>query len=49
MSAGMALIFGLVEYSNIARNPRFEAIRTVDVVGLLRFNAALAAKGLRKT
>lgn len=35
----MALLIGLVEFSNIARNPRFEAIHTVDVLGLLASGA----------
>jgi hypothetical protein len=38
---------GFLEFTNISRNPRFEAIHTVDVVGLLAsgacFGVALAA------
>ena len=47
LSSMIALVIGLLEFSNIARNPRFEAIHTVDVVGLLGcgacFGVALTA------
>lgn len=29
------LMAACVEFSNIARNPRFEQIRTVDIIGLM--------------
>ena len=46
-SGAVALAMGFLEFTNISRNPRFEAIHTVDVVGLLAsgacFGVALAA------
>jgi len=41
LSGAMTLLLGLIEFSNIARNPRFEAIHTVDVVGLIGCGACL--------
>jgi len=32
--AAMVMMMGFIEYSNVARNPRFETYRTVDVLGL---------------
>jgi hypothetical protein len=36
---GFPLVIGCVEFSNIARNPRFEQIHNVDIVGLMGVGA----------
>lgn len=40
------VVFGLIALMNVARNPRFEAFHTVDVLGLMAsgvcFGVALA-------
>ena len=43
VSGAIALMIGFLEFTNIARNPRFEAMRTVDVVGLLGSGACFGA------
>jgi hypothetical protein len=37
----MPLLFAAIEFSNIARNPRFEQIRNVDIIGLMAVGALL--------
>ncbi len=37
----MPLVFAAIEFSNIARNPRFEQIRNVDIVGLMAVGALI--------
>jgi hypothetical protein len=37
----MPLLFAAIEFSNIARNPRFEQIRNVDIVGLMGVGACI--------
>jgi predicted metal-binding protein len=47
LSGVILVIVGLIEFMNIANNPRFASYRTVDVVGLLGcgacFGVALVA------
>jgi hypothetical protein len=37
----LPIIFASIEFSNIARNPRFEQIHNVDIVGLMAVGALI--------
>ena len=33
--AALPLLFGMITFGNVARNPRFETFHAVDIVGLV--------------
>jgi hypothetical protein len=37
----MPVLFACIEFSNIARNPRFEQIHNVDIIGLMAVGACI--------
>lgn len=39
VAIGVPLFIGCLEFSNIARNPRFEQIHNVDIIGLMGVGA----------